>query len=194
MIDTSTIFKTRKPFFGALKQYSKCYRIICHFKPHYLHIYTNMISPLFCFRAYEISISHLNSHDIWKYFLLKCYKLLPLNWAVFPWQPVCIKYEWYYISWYSNCEGGNDSLKIIIYLKYDTDCILNPYSIPLELNTDIFYAYVSATHFLPLSPLNEKKYIWSIKPTLYRMVYSYCIISLSLYFITSGIVFVFIYF
>ena len=28
----------KKPFWGALKQYSKCYDIICHFKLHSLHV------------------------------------------------------------------------------------------------------------------------------------------------------------
>ena len=42
-----TILKTRKPFWGALKQYSKCYNVICHFKLYSLHVCQIVIFPYF---------------------------------------------------------------------------------------------------------------------------------------------------
>ena len=47
MLDVRTILKMKKQFGGALKQYSKCYNIICHFKPHSLHVCQTIIFPYF---------------------------------------------------------------------------------------------------------------------------------------------------
>ena len=37
--------KIKKPFLGALKQYSNCYNIICYFKPHFLYVCLVAIFP-----------------------------------------------------------------------------------------------------------------------------------------------------
>ena len=47
MIDVRTILKTKKPFWGDIKQYIKCNNNICHLKLHYLHICQIIISPYF---------------------------------------------------------------------------------------------------------------------------------------------------
>ena len=39
--------KTKKQFLDTLKQCSKCYNIILHFKTHYLHVCQIIISPYF---------------------------------------------------------------------------------------------------------------------------------------------------
>ena len=39
--------ENKEAILGALKQYSKCYNNICHFKPHPLHVFQIIISPYF---------------------------------------------------------------------------------------------------------------------------------------------------
>ena len=39
--------KTNQLFLGALKKYSKCNNIICHFKPHYLDVCITIIFTFF---------------------------------------------------------------------------------------------------------------------------------------------------
>ena len=51
---------------------------------------------------------------------------------------------------------GNAGLNFTFHIKNDKGCILSTSFTPLQLNTDIFYDYRSATPFVPLSPLKEK--------------------------------------
>ena len=90
--------------------------------------------------------------------------------------------------------GGGSGITVIFHLKDEKGRMVNPSLAPLDLGTDIVYADRYATHFMPLSPLKEKKYSQAIKNTLYHLVENYCIISLCFYFIMNGIVFVFICF
>ena len=85
-------------------------------------------------------------------------------------------------AWYSKCGGGNAGLKFIFHIKDDKVCIFNPYLITLDLNTELAYDDGSATPFVPIYPLKEQKSSEASKTPLYRLVGSYCIISLSFLF------------
>ena len=61
--------ENEETIFGNLKEYSKSYNIICHFKPHSLH-FPPIIFFHFYFFAYGISSSSLNRQDIWTYYLI----------------------------------------------------------------------------------------------------------------------------
>ena len=95
-------------------------------------------------------------------------------------------------SWYSKCGGGNDGLKFIFHLKYNRGHIFNPSLTSLDLNNELVYANGNSMPSVPLSPLKEQKSSQASKTPLYRLVDSYCIISVRFYFIISFIAFVFV--
>ena len=97
-------------------------------------------------------------------------------------------------AWYSKFRGGNSVLKFTFRLKYDKGFVFNSYLTPLEMNADRVYADLSTTPFMTLYTMKEKKPSREIKTTLYHLVDSYCIISLILYIIMIGIIFVFVWF
>ena len=78
-----------------------------------------------------------------------------------------------------------------IQLSHSEHIVLQTLLYPVKLNTELVYASGSAKLFMTLSPLKEQKSSRASKTPIYRLVDSYCIISLHFYFIMNGIVFVF---
>ena len=88
--------KMKKQFWGALKQYSNCYNIICHFKPHSLHVFQIFILQYYIYVDMKFQVVLSTGVVFETIFFLWPYKIFPINWDSSPWQPVFIKYKWYW--------------------------------------------------------------------------------------------------
>ena len=85
--------KTKRSFWGALKKWSKCYSIICHFKLHSLHVCQVFYYPIFISVCMKYQVVLSTSGIFETIFIFNCWKLFILNWEAFIWQPACIMYR-----------------------------------------------------------------------------------------------------
>ena len=194
MPDVRTILKMKKPFWGALKQYNKCYNIICHFKPRSLNVYQIIIFPYFIsvHMKYQLVFSKWGIFETIYYHIVTSYSL-STDQCFLNNQFVSSKNGTDF-SWYSKCGGKNSGLKVIFHLKENYVRIFYPSLTSLVLNTEFVYADGYSTPFMTISSMKEQKSSRASKILLYRLVDSYCIISLHYYCIISGILFVFVWF
>ena len=155
MLDVRTILKMKKQFGGALKQYSKCYNIICHFKPHSLHVWQIIIFPYLISEHIKFQV-FLSTGGIFDFFCSVTSYSLSIEQRFLDEQFVSSVNDTGF-AWYSKCVGDNAGIKFIFHLKYDKGRIFNPSLKPFELNTELVCADGSVTPFMPLSPLKEQK-------------------------------------
>ena len=141
---------------GALEQYSKCCNIICHIKPHSIHVCLIIITPYLFLCIWNLkwfyqqavplkkNYPRFTSYSLWidKHFLDNQFVSSTNDTD---------------IAWYSKYVGGDSGLKFIFKIKYKKGHIFNLSLTPLDLDTEIFYYDIYATTFMPLYPLKDQK-------------------------------------
>ena len=149
--------KMKTPFWSAPPKNGKCYNIKCHFKPHSLNVFQKLFSHITFLWIWNTKLFYqqAGSLKLFLNYIVTRYSL-SIEQRFLDNQFVSGKNDPDF-TWYNKCGEENTGLKFIFHLKDDKGHIFSPSLTPLELNAEIFYVDVSATPFMPQSPLKEKK-------------------------------------